>query len=222
MPAALLPLSSSQVTRGLPLGYRKRFSSPGLCGRFRQRTLTKLLHIGRIQDDTRSRETRPSGLSRRRFWAALFLEAHRRGFLRDDLGTTVSGSEAERAVAELNKLGAEVAIPFMSEDTLLALLIIGPKLSGDAYFSDDLELLSTLSNQAAIAMQNAQLYRQVLLANEYIENILGTMENGVVAIDSLRHITLCNKAAERMTGLTAVSLRHQGGKTASGRALEST
>ncbi len=142
----------------------------------------------------------------------LFLETHRRGFLRDDLGTTVSGSEAERAVAELNKLGAEVAIPFMSEDTLLALLIIGPKLSGDAYFSDDLELLSTLSNQAAIAMQNAQLYRQVLLANEYIENILGTMENGVVAIDSLRHITLCNKAAERMTGLTALSLRHQGGR----------
>jgi PAS domain S-box-containing protein len=142
----------------------------------------------------------------------LFLEAHRRGILRDDFGTTISGRDAERAIGDLNKLGAEVAIPFMSESTLLGLLVMGPKLSGDIFFSDDLELLSTLSNQAAIAMQNAQLYRQVLLANEYIENILGTMENGVVAVDSVRNITLCNKAAERMTGLTAASLRPQGGR----------
>jgi len=141
-----------------------------------------------------------------------FLEGHRRGLLRDDLGTTVEGHDAELAVEDLNRLGAELAIPFMSERTLLGLLLVGPKLSGDAYFSDDLELISTLSNQAAIAMQNAQLYRQVLLANEYIENILATMENGVVAIDSLRNITLCNKAAERMTGLTAASLRHPGGR----------
>ncbi len=141
-----------------------------------------------------------------------FLERHRRGLLRDDLGTAVVGHDAETAIEHLNKVGAELAIPFMSERTLLGLLLMGPKLSGDAYFSDDLELLSTLSNQAAIAMQNAQLYRQVLLANEYIENILGTMENGVVAIDSHRAITLCNKAAERMTGIAAASLRNQGGR----------
>jgi PAS domain S-box-containing protein len=141
-----------------------------------------------------------------------FLEEHRRGLLRDDLGAAVNGRDAESAIEHLNKLGAELAIPFMSEKTLLGLLLMGPKLSGDAFFSDDLELLSTLSNQAAIAMQNAQLYRQVLLANEYIENILGTMENGVVAVDSHRNITLCNKAAERMTGITAESLRHPGGR----------
>ena len=141
-----------------------------------------------------------------------FLERHRRGLLRDDLGTAAVGRDAETAIEHLNKVGAELAIPFMSERTLLGFLLMGPKLSGDAYFSDDLELLSTLSNQAAIAMQNAQLYRQVLLANEYIENILGTMENGVVAIDSHRAITLCNKAAERMTGIAAVSLRNQGGR----------
>ena len=141
-----------------------------------------------------------------------FLERHRRGLLRDDLGTAAVGHDAETAIEHLNKVGAELAIPFMSERTLLGLLLMGPKLSGDAYFSDDLELLSTLSNQAAIAMQNAQLYRQVLLANEYIENILGTMENGVVAIDSHRAITLCNKAAERMTGIAAASLRNQGGR----------
>jgi PAS domain S-box-containing protein len=71
-------------------------------------------------------------------------------------------------------------------------------------------MLSTLSHQAVIAMRNAQLYRQVVLVNEYVENILATMESGVVATDFTRNITLCNKAAERMTGATADTLRSQG------------
>ena len=114
-----------------------------------------------------------------------FLERHRRGLLRDDLGTAAVGHDAETAIEHLNKVGAELAIPFMSERTPTRASSYGTQAFWRRHdFSDDLELLSTLSNQAAIAMQNAQLYRQVLLANEYIENILGTMENGVVAIDS--------------------------------------
>ncbi len=139
-----------------------------------------------------------------------FLLQYRRALLRDDLGSTVSGREAERAIDQLIALGGEFAIPMMSEADLIGLLIVGPKRSGDAYFSDDLELLSTLSHQAVIAMRNAQLYRQVVLVNEYVENILATMESGVVATDFLRTITLCNKAAERMTGTTAEALRSQG------------
>ena len=139
-----------------------------------------------------------------------FLQRYRRTLLRDDLGSTVTGRDAELAVEQLAALGGEFAIPMMSESDLIGLLIVGPKRSGDAYFSDDLELLSTLSHQAVIAMRNAQLYRQVVLVNEYVENILATMESGVVATDSLRTITLCNKAAERMTGTTAEALRSQG------------
>ncbi|HKZ05791.1 MAG TPA: ATP-binding protein [Methylomirabilota bacterium] len=139
-----------------------------------------------------------------------FLERYGRTLLRDDLGSSVTGRDAELAIEELVALGGDFAIPMMSEGELIGLLLVGPKRSGDPYFSDDLELLSTLSNQAVIAMRNAQLYRQVVLVNEYVENILATMESGVVATDSLRNVTLCNKAAERMTGATAGTLRSQG------------
>lgn len=139
-----------------------------------------------------------------------FLQHYRRTFVRDDLGSTVSGRDADLATDELSALGGELAIPMMFEADLIGLLIVGPKRSGDAYFSDDLELLSTLSHQAVIAMRNAQLYRQVVLVNEYVENILATIESGVVAIDSARNITLCNKAAERMTAAPAEALRSQG------------
>jgi PAS domain S-box-containing protein len=139
-----------------------------------------------------------------------FLHRYGRALLRDDFGSSITGRDAELAVEELVALGGEFAIPMMSEGELIGFLVVGPKRSGDAYFSDDLELLSTLSNQAVIAMRNAQLYRQVVLVNEYIENILATMESGVVAIDSLHNVTLCNKAAERMTGAGANVLRTQG------------
>jgi PAS domain S-box len=139
-----------------------------------------------------------------------FLQEYGRTLLRDDLGSAVRGREAELAIEQLAALGAECVIPMMSEGDLIGLLVVGPKRSGDAYFSDDLELLSTLSHQAVIAMRNAQLYRQVVLVNEYVENILATMESGVVATDFTRNITLCNKAAERMTGATVETLRSQG------------
>jgi PAS domain S-box-containing protein len=139
-----------------------------------------------------------------------FLQRHRQILLRDDYGSAVTGIGAELAIEQLTALGGDFVIPMMSEGELIGLLIVGPKRSGDAYFSDDLELLSTLSHQAVIAMRNAQLYRQVVLVNEYVENILGTMESGVVATDFTRSITLCNKAAERMTGATADTLRSQG------------
>jgi PAS domain S-box-containing protein len=139
-----------------------------------------------------------------------FLERYRRPLLRDDLGSAVTGRDAELAIEQLTALGGEFAIPMLSEGDLIGLLVVGPKRSGDAYFSDDLELLSTLSHQAVIAMRNAQLYRQVVLVNEYVENILATMESGVVATDSVRNVTLCNKAAERMTDATADTLRSQG------------
>ena len=140
----------------------------------------------------------------------MFLQRHARPLLRDDLGSAVQGRDAEVAIEQLADLGGEFAIPMMSEGDLIGFLVVGPKRSGDAYFSDDLELLSTLSHQAVIAMRNAQLYRQVVLVNEYVENILATMESGVVATDFTHNITLCNKAAERMTGSAADTLRGQG------------
>jgi two-component system sensor histidine kinase HydH len=86
-------------------------------------------------------------------------------------------------------------------------LLVGPKLSGDPYFPEDIDLLSTLVSQATIALQNAQLYRQVVIANEYIENILSTMESGVIAVAADGSITLFNAAAEEMTHLRADQLK---------------
>jgi PAS domain S-box-containing protein len=104
---------------------------------------------------------------------------------------------------ELRAIGGDMAFPFLDDNSLLGILILGPKLSGDPYFVDDIDLVSTLASQTAIAMKNAALYRQVVLANEHIENIVETMESAVIAVTAEGLVTLFNSAAERLTGLRA-------------------
>lgn len=112
-----------------------------------------------------------------------------------------------KAARELQELGGEIAFPFLEDGSLSGVLIVGPKLSGDPYLSDDIDLISTLTGQASIAMKNAHLYREVVLANERIENILETMDNAVVAVTHAGIVTLFNSAAERMTGLYASDVK---------------
>src|SRR4030095_7323855 len=136
-----------------------------------------------------------------------FLMPSRRPLLRDELGRTLTGPEAVSAAAELTLLGGDVAIPMVSEAQLIAFLVLGTKLSGDAYFTDDIALLTTLSNQAATPLNNAQLYGRVLLVNEYIENILRTMDSGVVTVDASGQVAIANATAETLTGLPRTALK---------------
>jgi signal transduction histidine kinase len=136
-----------------------------------------------------------------------FLMSHRGPLVRDEVGRTLRGHAAEAASADLRALGGEVAIPMMSESQLIGFVVVGTKLSGDAYFTDDIELLSTLSNQAAIAVNNAQLYGRVVLVNEYIENILRTMDSGVITVDATGQVEVVNTTAEKLTRLSEPTLK---------------
>jgi PAS domain S-box-containing protein len=122
---------------------------------------------------------------------------------RDELGT------GEPALAEMQRLGSEVVIALLAEERVFGLLAIGPKRSGDPYYSDDADLLTTLANQSAVAIRNAQTHQQVLEANEYIQKILATIESGVISVSTRGRIRLFNRAAEVMTGTPADGLRGQ-------------
>ena len=131
-----------------------------------------------------------------------FLIRTRRPLHKEDLDRHPTDPAATAAVRHLSRLGGELALPILSEAQLTGFLVVGAKLSGDAFFAEDVDLLSTLASQAAIAIKNAQLYQQVVLANDYIQNILTTMDSGVIAVDGKGRVALCNSAAERMTNLS--------------------
>jgi C4-dicarboxylate-specific signal transduction histidine kinase len=62
----------------------------------------------------------------------------------------------ERAFLELFTPG--VIVPLVYKSNLIGIFLIGEKFSRSSFSVDDLEFLSVLGNQIAVALQNAQLY----------------------------------------------------------------
>ncbi len=67
--------------------------------------------------------------------------------------------EAERA--EVERLGAALVAPVFSQNQMNAVLVLGPKLSGDSFSNDDLQLIDVLGPQIGSAIQKANLFEEV-------------------------------------------------------------
>jgi PAS domain S-box-containing protein len=131
------------------------------------------------------------------------MNRERKLVFRDELVASRGGVETDPVLADLARLGAEVVVPLLETGRLVGFLAVSAKRSGDPFFSDDEDLLVTLANQSAVAIQNAQAHQQVVQVNEWLQKILGAIDSGVVAVDGRARVRLFNRAAELMTGTAA-------------------
>ena len=77
----------------------------------------------------------------------------------------MGGRVAVEALADMVAIGAVLAVPLALEQRLVGFLTLGEKRSGRFYSTEDLDLLRTLANQAAVAVQNARAYRALAQTN---------------------------------------------------------
>ena len=125
------------------------------------------------------------------------VQAARGPIVRDELELPEQRAEFE-AFAETHWA---VAIPLLIDDQLVGLFAVAAKRSGDPFFSEDIDALTTLANHASLAVRNATLYGQVRLANDFVNSIVGAMQNGVIAVDTIGGITLLNPSARSLLGV---------------------
>lgn len=64
-------------------------------------------------------------------------------------------------VKEMERLNVAVCVPSFMDGKLKGLLMLGEKLSGAMYDQEDLDIFSTLANQAALAVENAEAYEEL-------------------------------------------------------------
>ncbi len=88
-----------------------------------------------------------------------WLSSHENALTRHDMDVTPQfkalwGKERE----DLERMGAEFFIPLKAKGELVGILAVGSKLSEESYSQDDQLTLTTLANQAAVAIENARLY----------------------------------------------------------------
>ncbi|MEW6008884.1 MAG: ATP-binding protein [Candidatus Omnitrophota bacterium] len=91
---------------------------------------------------------------------------------------------AEQIEYQMENLKSAVVVPCLVEDSLLGFLVLGDKKTGRMYTQADLNVLSTLANQAALAIENAQFYEEVKSTQEQLFQAekmatIGTMADGL-------------------------------------------
>ena len=108
-------------------------------------------------------------------------------------------SEAVGKMLEENQWA--LVIPLIAESEVLGALVVGIKRAGAPYYIEDVRLLKVLAGQASVAFKNGQLYERVVLANQHIENIVATVESGIVTVDDKRIVRVMNQAALSLLGI---------------------
>ena len=77
---------------------------------------------------------------------------------------TYQGEDKERLEElrnNMKKIEAALCLPLLMENKIIGMIVLGSKISGEPYSTQDINLLTALANQASISLQNAKLYDQV-------------------------------------------------------------
>jgi PAS domain S-box-containing protein len=104
--------------------------------------------------------------------------------------------------------GIHYFVPCVSKGGTIAVMTLGEKGSGEPLSSEDMALLSAVAAQAATALENGRLYRQLHVKadelarlREYSENILESLNDGLLVVDRNDRIVRWNRRLEELYGL---------------------
>jgi two-component system, NtrC family, sensor kinase len=99
-------------------------------------------------------------------------------------------------------------VPCIAKDAAIAVLALGRRASGEPLSTEDTALVTAVAAQAATAIENGRLYRQLhLKASEldrlhaFNENILESLDDGLLVIGPGEQVIRWNASLERLYGV---------------------
>jgi two-component system, NtrC family, sensor kinase len=100
-------------------------------------------------------------------------------------------------------------VPCVAKEGTIAVLALGRKDTGEPLNSEDTALLAAVAGQIATALENARLYRQLHLKaleldrlRAFNENILESLDDGLLVVDLDDRVVRWNSALEKLYGVT--------------------
>jgi adenylate cyclase len=100
-----------------------------------------------------------------------------------------------------------LAVPITTRDgRRLGVLQALNRLGRDEFTADDTRRVAAFASQAAIAIDNANLFSEVVAARNYNESILGSMSSGVITLDDDGRVAKLNAAACEILGYRSAAV----------------
>ncbi|MBE3134511.1 MAG: PAS domain S-box protein, partial [Acidobacteria bacterium] len=119
-----------------------------------------------------------------------------------DLGTAVAHVLEHHGITNL------VTIPLLFQGEAVGTLSVG-RTQGHTFGDEEVRLLETFSAHAAVAIENARLYKQVAESEAKYRVLVENAQAAIVVVDAYRSIVFWNRGAERLFGWTADEALHK-------------
>ena len=104
--------------------------------------------------------------------------------------------------------GIHYFVPCVSKEGTIAVMALGRKASAEPLSSEDMALLAAVAAQAATALENGRLYRQLTVKadelermREFSENILESLNDGLAVVNRDDRIVRWNRRLEELYGI---------------------
>jgi two-component system, NtrC family, sensor kinase len=103
--------------------------------------------------------------------------------------------------------GIHYFVPCVSKEGTIAVMALGRRASAEPLSSEDMALLAAVAAQAATALENGRLYRQLRMKaeevdrmREFSENILESLNDGIAVINRDNRVVRWNRRLEELYG----------------------
>ncbi len=123
---------------------------------------------------------------------------------------TINAQEDERFASQHSivsyKLRSILCAPLKIRGETIGVLYADNRVASGIFGDADRDLLASFADQAAVAIDNARLFHEVIGMKQLMDNVFASIASGVITIDDAGRIALYNRAAERILGAPATSI----------------
>jgi PAS domain S-box-containing protein len=103
----------------------------------------------------------------------------------------------QKSILEL-KLKSIMCVPLKSKEKIIGILYLDNSSKNNVFLQSDLYVFELFAGQAAIAIENAKLYENLLALKIYNENVVSRTPIGLLVVDNNLWITIANQASREI------------------------
>lgn len=103
----------------------------------------------------------------------------------------------QKSIVELD-LKSIMCVPLKSKERIVGILYLDNSSKSNIFLQSDLYLFELFGSQAAMAIENAKLYENLLSMKIYNENVVNKTPVGIVVVDNNLKITIANRAFQNI------------------------